>query len=153
MIKRLSITFTLGGVILAMLWIGAYLSREPELGRLESFSQVIRSEDGSIINLRLTPSGHWREKASLENADTKLVEMLVAYEDKDLCPIVESIQLLCQGYIQFNYVRTCCFRCVNTDYANSSFNALELQTRSFKTKLMQMLEAVRLERHFPKMKS
>ena len=77
MIKRLSITFTLGGVILAMLWIGAYLSREPELGRLESFSQVIRSEEGSIINLRLTSSGHWREQASLENVDTKLVDMLV----------------------------------------------------------------------------
>ena len=65
-----------------MLWIGAYLSREPELGRLESSSQVIRSEEGSIINLRLTSSGHWREQASLENVDTKLVDMLVAYEDK-----------------------------------------------------------------------
>ena len=65
MIKRVSITFTIGGVILAFLWFGAYLSREPDLGRLENFSQVIRSEDGSIINLRLTPSGHWREKASL----------------------------------------------------------------------------------------
>ena len=31
MIKRLSITFTLGGVILAMLWIGAYLSESPNL--------------------------------------------------------------------------------------------------------------------------
>ena len=42
MIKRASITLTFGGVILAVLWLGSFLSREPDLGRLETFSQVIR---------------------------------------------------------------------------------------------------------------
>ena len=82
MIKKISIIVTFGSLFLFMLWFSIYLSREPNLGRLESFSQVIRSEEGSIINLRLTPSGHWRERASLNNIDAKLVEMLVAYEDK-----------------------------------------------------------------------
>ena len=110
MIKRASITLTFGGFILAVLWLGSFLSREPDLGRLETFSQVIRSEEGSIINLRLTPSGHWREKVSLESVDTKLVNMLVAYEDKRFMshfgvdPIAllrpRTIQLLLDGLFQ-----------------------------------------------------
>ena len=97
MIKRVSITLTFGGVILTVLWFGSFISREPDLGRLETFSQVIRSEEGSIINLRLTPSGHWREKVSLESVDSKLVDMLVAYEHKRFMSHFGSIQSLCLG--------------------------------------------------------
>ena len=151
MIKRVSITFTIGGVILAFLWFGAYLSREPDLGRLENFSQVIRSEDGSIINLRLTPSGHWREKASLENVDTKLVEMLVAYEDKRFMSHfgVDPIALLRATYNSISSGRVVSGASTLTMQTVRLMHP-ELQTRSFKTKLMQMLEAVRLERHFTK---
>ena len=151
MIKRVSITFTIGGVILAFLWFGAYLSREPDLGRLENFSQVIRSEDGSIINLRLTPSGHWREKASLENVDTKLVEMLVAYEDKRFMSHfgVDPIALLRATYNSITSGRVVSGASTLTMQTVRLMHP-ELQTRSFKTKLMQMLEAVRLERHFTK---
>ena len=151
MIKRVSITFTLGGVILAMLWIGAYLSREPELGRLESFSQVIRSEEGSIINLRLTPSGHWREQASLENVDTKLVDMLVAYEDKRFMSHfgVDPIALLRATYNSISSGRVVSGASTLTMQTVRLMHP-ELQKRSFMTKIKQMLEALRLERHFTK---
>ena len=151
MIKRLSITFTLGGVILVMLWIGAYLSREPELGRLESFSQVIRSEEGSIINLRLTSSGHWREQASLENVDTKLVDMLVAYEDKRFMSHfgVDPIALLRATYNSISSGRVVSGASTLTMQTVRLMHP-ELQKRSFMTKIKQMLEALRLERHFTK---
>ncbi len=64
----------LGGVL--------FLAKKPELGRLAELSKVIRSESGEIINLRLTPSGHWREPADLNRIDPLLINMLVAYEDK-----------------------------------------------------------------------
>ena len=136
MIKRVSITFTLGGVILAMLWFGAYLSREPELGRLESFSQVIRSEEGSIINLRLTPSGHWREQASLENVDTKLVDMLVAYEDKRFMSHfgVDPIALLRATYNSISSGRVVSGASTLTMQTVRLMHP-ELQKRSFMTKL------------------
>ena len=151
MINRVSITLTFGGVILAVLWLGSFLSREPDLGRLETFSQVIRSEEGSIINLRLTPSGHWREKASLENVDTKLVDMLVAYEDKRFMSHfgVDPIALLRATYNSLTSGRVVSGASTLTMQTVRLMHP-ELQKRSFKTKLMQMVEAVRLERHLTK---
>ncbi|MEK9570810.1 MAG: transglycosylase domain-containing protein, partial [Paracoccaceae bacterium] len=151
MIKRVSITFTIGGVILAFLWFGAYLSREPDLGRLENFSQVIRSEEGSIINLRLTSSGHWREQASLENVDTKLVDMLVAYEDKRFMSHfgVDPIALLRATYNSIRLGRVVSGASTLTMQTVRLMHP-ELQTRSLMTKLRQMLEALRLERHLTK---
>ena len=151
MINRVSITLTFGGVILAVLWLGSFLSREPDLGRLETFSQVIRSEEGSIINLRLTPSGHWREKASLENVDTKLVDMLVAYEDKRFMSHfgVDPLALLRATYNSLTSGRVVSGASTLTMQTVRLMHP-ELQKRSFKTKLMQMVEAVRLERHLTK---
>ena len=151
MIKRASITLTFGGVILAVLWLGLFLSREPDLGRLETFSQVIRSEEGSIINLRLTPSGHWREKVSLESVDTKLVNMLVAYEDKRFMSHfgVDPIALLRATYNSITSGRVVSGASTLTMQTVRLMHP-KLQKRSFRIKLMQMLEAVRLERHFTK---
>ena len=151
MIKRASITLTFGGVILAVLWLGSFLSREPDLGRLETFSQVIRSEEGSIINLRLTPSGHWREKVSLESVDTKLVNMLVAYEDKRFMSHfgVDPIALLRATYNSITSRRVVSGASTLTMQTVRLMHP-KLQKRSFRIKLMQMLEAVRLERHFTK---
>ena len=59
-----------------------FLAKKPELGRLADLSKVIRSESGEIINLRLTPSGHWREPADIKRIDPLLISMLVAYEDQ-----------------------------------------------------------------------
>ena len=151
MIKRASITLTFGGVILAVLWLGSFLSREPDLGRLETFSQVIRSEEGSIINLRLTPSGHWREKVSLESVDTKLVNMLVAYEDKRFMSHfgVDPIALLRATYNSITSGRVVSGASTLTMQTVRLMHP-KLQKRSFRIKLLQMLEAVRLERHFTK---
>ena len=59
-----------------------YVRQAPDLGRLTDVSQVIRAHDGTIINLRLTKDGYWREKATLGTIDPKLVNVLIAYEDQ-----------------------------------------------------------------------
>jgi len=151
MIKKISIIVTFGSLFLFMLWFSIYLSREPNLGRLESFSQVIRSEEGSIINLRLTPSGHWRERASLNNIDAKLVEMLVAYEDKRFMSHlgVDPIALLRATYNSITSRRVVSGASTLTMQTVRLMHP-ELQQRSLLSKLKQMLEAVRLERHLTK---
>ena len=40
-----------------------YILQPPEVGRLSETSQVIRSETGQIMNLRLTSKGFWRGTA------------------------------------------------------------------------------------------
>ena len=59
-----------------------HVRQAPDLGRLTDVSQVIRAQDGTIINLRLTKDGYWRERANLETIDQKLVNILIAYEDQ-----------------------------------------------------------------------
>ena len=151
MIKKISIIVTFGSLFLFVLLFSVYISKEPNLGRLESISQVLRSEDGSIINLRLTPSGHWREKASLENVDAKLIDMLVAYEDKRFMSHfgVDPLALFRATYNSFASGRVVSGASTITMQTVRLMHP-ELQQRTFKAKLMQMLEAVRLERHLTK---
>jgi penicillin-binding protein 1C len=63
-------------------YLAWYVRQAPNLGRLTDVSQVIRTQDGTIINLRLTKDGYWREKATLGTIDPKLVNVLIAYEDQ-----------------------------------------------------------------------
>ena len=79
--KAFFITFLVS--IFAIFLAGAlFLAKKPAPGRLAELSKVIRGESGEIINLRLTPSGHWREPADVNRIDPLLIKMLVAYEDK-----------------------------------------------------------------------
>ncbi len=68
-------TASLGG-------LGFYILQPPEVGRLSETSQVIRSEAGEIMNLRLTSKGFWREKVFLSELDPNLIKTLIAYEDQ-----------------------------------------------------------------------
>ena len=151
MIKKISIIVTFGSLFLFVLLFSVYISKEPNLSRLERISQVLRSEDGSIINLRLTPSGHWREKASLENVDAKLIDMLVAYEDKRFMSHfgVDPLALVRATYNSLASGRVVSGASTITMQTVRLMHP-ELQQRTFKAKLMQMLEAVRLERHLTK---
>jgi membrane carboxypeptidase/penicillin-binding protein PbpC len=53
-------------------YVAWFIRQAPDLGRLTDVSQVIRAHDGTIINLRLTEDGYWREKATIETIDPKL---------------------------------------------------------------------------------
>ena len=63
-------------------YVAWFIRQAPDIGRLSDVSQVIRADDGTIINLRLTEDGYWREKATLATIDPKLLNVLIAYEDQ-----------------------------------------------------------------------
>ena len=140
----LLLTASLGGFCL-------YLLQPPSFGRLNETSQVIRSETGEIINLRLTPNGFWREKASLENIDPDLIKTLIAYEDKRYWTHhgVDPLALLRAA---FDYI--------TSGEISSGASTLTMQTvrlmdpnlakRTFTTKARQMLAAIRLDAHWSK---
>ena len=137
--------------LLSCLGILAYIAQPPNLGRLSETAQVIRSEDGNIINLKLTSDGYWRERVEISEIDPDLIAMLIAYEDKrywdhkgvdPLAVMRASLDFLKSGRI------------------TSGASTLTMQTvrllnpalakRTIPTKLRQMVEALRLEAHWSK---
>ena len=128
-----------------------FLMKVPELGRLSELSKVIRSENGEVINLRLTSSGHWREPANLNRIDPLLIEMLVAYEDKrfwshhgvdPLAIIRASLSFAQSGRVKSG-ASTLTMQTVKLMHP-------DLRKRTVKCKIKQMLAAVRLDAHWSK---
>ena len=128
-----------------------YILRPPDLGRLSETSQVIRSETGEIINLRLTSKGFWREKVFLSDLDPDLIRTLIAYEDQRYWTH-HGVDPLALVRATFDYVKS--------GEISSGASTLTMQTvrlmdpnlarRTFTTKLQQMLAAIRLDAHWSK---
>ena len=137
--------------LLCFLALTAYIAQPPDRGRLADVAQIVRSNDGQIINLRLTKSGYWREKASLEQIDPKLIEVLIAYEDQRFWRH-HGVDPMAVMRASYDFVRT--------GTISSGASTLTMQTvrltdpslakRNITTKLRQMLAAVRLDAHWTK---
>ena len=141
--------FTIVAVITgALAW---YISQPPELGRLTDVSSVLRSNDGRILNLRLTEKGYWREPAQIEEIDPRLLEVLIAYEDQRFWK---------HNGVDFKAVGRAAFNLIKLGRVTSGASTITMQTvrlldtslgrQTLTTKLRQMLEAIRLERHWTK---
>ena len=149
--RKLFFTILSGLFLTLMLVALIFVWRSPDLGRLADVSQVLRGDGQEIINLRLTNSGHWREPAQLERIDPQLIKMLIAYEDKrfwqhfgvdPLAVMRAAISLAKSGKIKSG-ASTLTMQTVKLMHP-------ELRKRSFKNKLYQMAEAIRLEAHWSK---
>ena len=149
--RKLFFTILSGLFLTLMLVALIFVWRSPDLGRLANVSQVLRGDGQEIINLRLTNSGHWREPAQLERIDPQLIKMLIAYEDKrfwqhfgvdPLAVMRAGISLAKSGKIKSG-ASTLTMQTVKLMHP-------ELRKRSFKNKLYQMAEAIRLEAHWSK---
>ena len=149
--QKLFFTILSGLFLTLMLVALIFVWRSPDLGRLADVSQVLRGDGQEIINLRLTNSGHWREPAQLERIDPQLIKMLIAYEDKrfwqhfgvdPLAVMRAAISLAKSGKIKSG-ASTLTMQTVKLMHP-------ELRKRSFKNKLYQMAEAIRLEAHWSK---
>ncbi|MBT5002713.1 MAG: hypothetical protein HOM91_17745 [Tateyamaria sp.] len=114
-------------------------------------SQVIRSETGQIMNLRLTSKGFWREKVILSELDPDLIRTLIAYEDQRYWKH-HGVDPLALGRAVFDYLKS--------GKISSGASTLTMQTvrlmdpylarRTFTAKLRQMLAAIRLDAHWSK---
>ena len=128
-----------------------FLMNSPELGRLSKLSNVIRSNSGETINLRLTSSGHWREPADLNRIDPLLIKMLVAYEDKrfwhhhgvDPYAIIRAFFSVAKSGKFYSGASTLTMQTVKLMYPN-------LRSRTISNKLKQVLFALQLDAHWSK---
>ena len=128
-----------------------YILQPPEVGRLSETSQVLRSESGQIMNLRLTSKGFWREKVVLSELDPDLIRTLIAYEDQRYWTH-HGVDPLALGRAVFDYIKS--------GKISSGASTLTMQTvrlmnpnlakRTFTTKLQQLLAAIRLDAHWSK---
>jgi len=136
-------------IVLAM--IVAFFLKEPDEGRLSETSKVLRAVDGSILELRLTSTGHWREPVKLNEIDPQLLKILIAYEDKRFW----------QHYgVDFFAIGRAIFDSLKAGRVVSGASTLTMQTvrlmhpelggRNVFAKLQQMLEALRLEAYWSK---
>ena len=128
-----------------------YVRQAPDPGRLKDVSQVIRAQDGTIINLRLTEEGYWREKATLANIDPKLLNVLIAYEDQRFW---EHKGVDPKAVIRASYDFVKSGRVVS-GASTLTMQVAKLMDPSLKrrhpiVKIKQMLAALRLEYHWNK---
>ena len=141
-------------VATAVITVGAlawYTNQPPELGRLDVASGVLRSSDGRIINLTLTDKGFWREPVRIEEIDPGLVEVLIAYEDQRYWQH-SGIDIRAAARAGINLIK---YGKVTSGASTITMQTVRLLNtslgkRTFTTKLRQMVEAIRLERHWTK---
>ena len=132
-------------------YVAWYVRQAPDLGRLTDVSQVIRADDGTIINLRLTEDGYWREKATLTTIDQKLLNVLIAYEDQRFW---EHKGVDPKAVIRASYDFVISGRVVS-GASTLTMQVAKLMDPSLKrrhpiVKIKQMLAALRLEHHWSK---
>ena len=132
-------------------YVAWYVRQAPDLGRLTDVSQVIRAHDGTIINLRLTEDGYWREKATLATIDPKLLNVLIAYEDQRFWdhPGVDPKAVIRASYDFAKSGR------IVSGASTLTMQVAKLMDPSLKrrhpiVKIKQMLAALRLEYHWSK---
>ena len=131
--------------------LARYISLPPELGRLSDVASVLRSNDGRILNLRLTDKGFWREPVQIEEIDPRLVEVLIAYEDQRFWK---------HNGVDVKAVARAAFNLIKLGRVTSGASTITMQTvrlldtslgrQTLITKMRQMVEAIRLERHWTK---
>jgi len=130
---------------------GTYIAIPPDIGRLAETSTVVRASNGEILELRLTPSGHWREHITLDEIDPLLVDMLVAYEDK---------RFWTHHGVDVRALARALGSIFTTGRITSGASTLTMQTvrlidpnlgrRTLWVKVRQILAAIRLDAHLTK---
>lgn len=128
-----------------------WMSQPPNPGRLAEVSQVLRASNNTMLNLRLTQDGFWREKATLEEIDPQLIAMLIAYEDQ---------RFWSHNGVDPQAIIRATYDFITSGRIVSGASTLTMQTarlidprlaqKTISTKIWQMLEAVRLEHHWTK---
>lgn len=129
----------------------AYIATPPDIGRLAETSTVVRASNGDILELRLTPSGHWRESITLDAIDPLLIDMLVAYEDQ---------RFWTHHGVDVRALARALGSLLTTGRITSGASTLTMQTvrlidpnlgrRSLWVKVRQMFAAIRLDAHLSK---
>ncbi|PID75283.1 MAG: penicillin-binding protein 1C [Deltaproteobacteria bacterium] len=136
------------GFVLAVLWILDLLLPSPVPEDIAWSTRVV-DRQGKTLRLFTTPGGYWRLPAKLDTIDPGFVELLLAYEDKRFWshPGVD-IFALCRASLQ----------CLASGRVVSGASTITMQVvrlltprpRTVGSKLVEMFQALRLERRLSK---
>jgi len=128
-----------------------YIYQPPPPSRLASLSHLVVANDGSVLARRLSEDGYWREARALDDIDPRLIELLLAYEDRRfwqhqgvdwLAVLRAGKDALFSGTIRSG-ASTITMQTARLLYPN-------LSHKTVSAKLQQMLMALRLEQHWSK---
>src|SRR5262249_48976776 len=146
----LVVAFLAAAIVLAGgAWWIASLGAAP-LGEGLAFSTLVVDRDGRLLRPYLTPEGRWRLPATRESVDPRLIELLLAYEDRRVAlhhgvdPVALGrafVQVIANGRIVSGA----------STITMQVARLLEPRTeRSLVAKLRQMVRAVEIERALSK---
>ena len=121
------------------------------LAPLKDLSHSLLASDGTVLEMRLNSHGYWREPVRLRDIDPRLVQMLVAYEDKRFYRH-GGVDLLALGRAFRDVVTTGRITSGASTITMQLARLLhpELNTRSISGKLQQMLLAWQLDHQLGK---
>ena len=141
------------GGLLALLFIALviYVRTPLDLSQLDDTSITVRDRAGYPIQLRLNSTGKWRESASLNDIDPRLVEALIAYEDQRFFSHsgVDLLAVARAGVSFVSEARIVSGASTITMQLARLLNP-DMRERSVLNKLRQILFALRLEQHLEK---
>src|SRR6266480_5259638 len=134
------------GMTVSEVWL---LLPKPLLLDGVSFSQCVRDRDGKLLRVTLTSDQKFRIWTSLRDISPELIDATLRYEDKYFArhPGVNPIALLRSG---FGVVRGGTRTGASTITMQVARLRFHLQTRTTTGKLVQILRALELERHYSK---
>jgi len=121
----------------------------PNLARLSDTSVVVRDSRGGTLRAFLASDGHWRLPASVADVSPRLIDMLIAYEDKRFRwhPGVDPLAVLRAAGQAVMHGRVVSGASTLTMQVA---RLLEPRPRTFGAKLIEMARAVQLELHHGK---
>jgi penicillin-binding protein 1C len=121
----------------------------PDLTRLEGLSRAVVDRDGQRLRAYLSADGFRRLPTDVVAVDSDYLAMLVAFEDKRFWRHggVDPLALLRAGWQALRHGRIVSGASTLTMQAA---RLLEPRPRTLGAKLLEMLRAVQLERHFSK---
>lgn len=137
-----------GGLALAaLLWWGC--PRPALLPEGLAFSRVLEDGDGRLVHLGLTPDGRYRLKTALQDISPVMVEATLAMEDRHFRshPGVNPLSMLRALGGVLTGSRHGGGSTITMQYARLRW---QMKTTSLTGKVMQMLRALQLERHYSK---
>ncbi len=134
----------------SMLYYTVYQIGQPPLGQIKNASTTILDRNGRLLRAFATNDGRWRLPVKLEDVDSGLAEMLIAYEDKRFYRH--------RGVDPLAMARAI-FQMIWNQKIISGGSTLTMQVarlldghknRSFHTKYLQIVRALQLEWHLTK---
>ncbi len=136
-------------VLIAALRLAVDAIDLPPEGRLADRGAVFHAADGSLLTATLASDGRWRFVTSLERIDPDYLSMLVAYEDRRFWSHrgVDPLAVGRAAWQAFRHARSVSGASTLT---MQLVRLLDPAPRSLESKAVEMLRAVKLERHWPK---